>query len=100
VKPDPIRSIYGPELQLVARNDPRLLVRRDALRLRKLGTYFWFYSGSTDRLRRQNAAFARELDALRIPHRYLLLYGGHTWELWRDNARAAFLAAATHLGHG
>ena len=32
-------------------NDPRLLVRRVAPNLRRTGTYFWFYSGSTDRLR-------------------------------------------------
>ena len=40
-----------------------VLLPRVAPRLRKLGTYFWFYSGSTDPLRRQNAAFARELAA-------------------------------------
>jgi enterochelin esterase-like enzyme len=100
VRPDPIRSIFGPSLQLLAQNDPRALVRRDASTLRRLRTYFWFYTGSTDRLRRQNVAFAHELAALRVPHRFRLVYGGHTWAQWRDNARLAFLAGATHLTHG
>jgi enterochelin esterase-like enzyme len=68
--------------------------------LRSRGTYFWFYSGSTDRLHAQNGAFARELASLRLPHRYFLAYGGHNWALWRDNARAAYLAAAARLRHG
>jgi enterochelin esterase-like enzyme len=96
-RPDKLRSIFGPQLQLLARNDPRLLVRTLAPQLRRLGTYFWFYSGSTDPLHRQNAAFARELQQLRLPHRYFLVYGGHNWAIWRDNASAAYLAAARRL---
>ena len=99
-RPDKLRSIFGPKLQLLCANDPRLLVRRAAPNLRKLGTYFWFYSGSTDRFRTQNAAFARELAALHVPHKYRLVYGGHNWAIWRDNARVAYLAAATRLAHG
>jgi S-formylglutathione hydrolase FrmB len=99
-RPDKLRSIFGPHLQLLAANDPRLLVRRLAPQLRQLGTYFWFYSGSSDRLHEQNAAFARELQSLRLPHRYFLAYGGHNWALWRDNARAGYLAAASRLSHG
>lgn len=97
VKPYPIRAVFGPDLERLAANDPTLLVPHEARRLRRLHTFFWFYSGSTDRLRKQNEAFAQELAALGIRHRYLLLYGGHTWALWRANARAAFLAAATRL---
>jgi S-formylglutathione hydrolase FrmB len=99
-RPDKLRSIFGSNLQLLPANDPRLLVRRAAPQLRKLGTYFWFYSGSTDRLHKQNAAFAKELQSLRVPHRYFVAYGGHNWALWRDNARAAYVAAASRLGHG
>jgi S-formylglutathione hydrolase FrmB len=99
-RPDKLRSIFGPKLQLLPGNDPRRLVRRDAPALRSRGTYFWFYSGSTDRLHAQNGAFARELASLRLPHRYFLAYGGHNWALWRDNARAAYLAAAARLRHG
>jgi enterochelin esterase-like enzyme len=99
-RPDKLRSIFGPRLQLLSANDPRLLVRRAAPSLRKTGTYFWFYSGSTDRFRSQNAAFARELSALRVPHKYRLVYGGHNWAIWRDNANLAYLAAAGRLAHG
>jgi S-formylglutathione hydrolase FrmB len=100
MRPDKLRSIFGPELQLVAVNDPRLLVLRVARELRHLGTYFWFYSGSTDRLRGQNAAFARELARLRVAHHYRLVYGGHNWATWRNNARVAYLSAAARLAHG
>jgi enterochelin esterase-like enzyme len=100
MRPDKLRSIFGAKLELLARNDPRLLVPRVAPELRRLGTYFWFYSGSTDRLRTQNADFARELDALRLAHRYRLVYGGHNWAIWRNNARLAYLAAADRLAHG
>jgi enterochelin esterase-like enzyme len=99
-RPDKLRTIFGPTLQLLPANDPRLLVRRAAPSLRKLGTYFWFYSGSTDRFRTQNAAFAHELSALHVPHKYRLVYGGHNWAIWRNNARLAYLAAAGRLAHG
>jgi len=98
--PDKLRSVFGPELQLLRSNDPRLLVRRVAPQLRHLGTYFWFYSGSTDRLRSQNAGFARTLRRLRVPHTYRLVYGGHNWSIWRNNAGYAYRAAAERLTHG
>jgi enterochelin esterase-like enzyme len=97
MKPDKIRSIYGPDFQLLARNDPRLLIASRAPLLRRLGTYFWFYSGSTDRLLPQNRAFAQQLAALHVPYRFREVYGGHTWALWRDNARAAYIAAVSRL---
>jgi len=99
-RPDKLRSIFGPKLQLLSANDPRLVVRSAAPDLRKTGTYFWFYSGSTDHFRAQNAAFARELSALHVPHKYRLVYGGHNWAIWRNNATLAYLAAATRLAHG
>ena len=99
-RPDKLQSIFGPKLQLLSANDPRLIVRRAASALRKTGTFFWFYSGSTDRFRKQNAAFARELSMLHVPHKYRLVYGGHNWAIWRDNATLAYLAAATRLAHG
>jgi enterochelin esterase-like enzyme len=100
VQPDKLRSIFGSNLQLLPANDPRLLVRRAAPDLRRIGTYFWFYSGSTDRFRKQNAAFARELAALGVRYKYRLVYGGHNWAIWRDNAQLAYLAAAARLAHG
>jgi S-formylglutathione hydrolase FrmB len=99
-RPDRLRAIFGAELQRLRANDPLLLLPRVAPQLRTLGTYFWFYSGSTDRLHAQNASFARALTTLHLAHRYLLRYGGHNWALWRDNARAAYLAAAQRLTHG
>ena len=98
-RPDKIRSIFGPDLRTLAANDPSLLLPRVAPTLRKLGTFFWFYSGSTDPLRKQNAAFSRELAMTRIAHRYFQVFGGHNWALWRDNARAAYLVAAERLAH-
>jgi enterochelin esterase-like enzyme len=96
-RPDEIRSIFGSSLRMLAANDPRRLLPGVAPTLRKLGTYFWFYSGSTDPLRKQNAAFARELARAGIVHHYFQVFGGHNWALWRDNARAAYLTAATRL---
>jgi enterochelin esterase-like enzyme len=99
MQPAKLRSVYGSHLQLLAANDPMRLVGTNAPTLRALHTYFWFYSGSEDRLRAQNAAFARELRQLRLPYRYRVVYGGHNWALWRDNARLAYLAAASRLVH-
>ncbi|HEY4413642.1 MAG TPA: alpha/beta hydrolase-fold protein [Gaiellaceae bacterium] len=98
-QPDKIQSIFGSSPRTLAANDPRGLLPHVARSLRKLGTYFWFYSGSTDPLERQNAAFARELSRARISHRYFEVYGGHNWALWRNNARAAYLIAAARLAH-
>jgi enterochelin esterase-like enzyme len=100
MRPDKLHSIFGRNLQLLSANDPRLLVRHAAPRLRKIGTYFWFYSGSTDRYRLQNAAFADQLAALHVPYSYQLVVGGHTWAIWRANAARAYLAAAGRLAHG
>ena len=97
MRPDKLRSIFGRQLQLLPQNDPRMLVRRDARLLRRLHTYFWFYSGSTDPMHKQNAAFANELNHLGIAHRYLLTYGGHNWALWRDQAHTAYGVAAARL---
>jgi enterochelin esterase-like enzyme len=96
-RPDKIHSIFGPRLKLLAANDPRLLLPRVAPTLRRLGTTFWFYSGSSDPLRHQNAAFARELATLHLTHRYFLAYGGHNWAIWRSEARVAYLYAAGRL---
>ena len=99
-RPARIPQIYGRNLQLLSRNDPTLLLPRVAKELRRLGTYFWFYSGSLDHFRFQNAAFARQLSAERVGHRYFTVFGGHNWAIWRDQASAAYLAAATRLAHG
>ncbi len=100
MQPAKLRSIYGQRLQLLQANDPMLLAPRDTAALQALGTYFWFYSGSEDHFRTQNAAFASELRRLQIPHRFRLVYGGHNWAIWRANARAAYLVASTRLSDG
>jgi enterochelin esterase-like enzyme len=96
-RPDALHSIFGKNLQLLAVNDPQTLVRRAAPTMRKVGTYFWFYSGSSDRLRAQNKTFAHTLSVLHVGHRYFEVRGGHNWALWRAEARAAYMAAAERL---
>jgi S-formylglutathione hydrolase FrmB len=99
-RPDPLRALFGSRLQRLNANDPRRLLPGVAPELRRRGTYFWFYSGSTDRFRLQNRAFALELARHRIGHHFFEAYGGHTWAIWRNQARDAYLAAATRLAHG
>lgn len=96
-RPDKLRSIFGPKLQLLARNDPQTQLPRVAPDLRRLQTYFWFYSGTEDRFRTQNRAFARELATARVPHHFFESFGGHNWALWRKNATRAYMVAATRL---
>jgi enterochelin esterase-like enzyme len=96
-RPDKIRSIFGAHLGLLARNDPMTALPFVAPRLRALGTYFWIYSGVSDRMRKQNAFFSAMLARDRIPHRYFEPSGGHNWALWRAEATRAYLAAATRL---
>jgi S-formylglutathione hydrolase FrmB len=96
-KPDPLRSIFGSKLQLLSRNAPSLLLPRVAPTLRRLGTYFWFYSGTEDRFRTQNRTFARALTRLHVRNHFFASFGGHNWALWRKNAAAAYEMAAGKL---
>lgn len=99
-RPDPLRALFGSGLQLLNANDPRRLLPTVASTLRRRGTYFWFYSGSTDRFRHQNRDFANELARHHISYHYFEAYGGHTWAIWRNSARKAYVAAATRLARG
>ena len=54
--------------------------------LRRAHVFVWFYSGTDDKFRFQNEAFARALARARVPHRFFLVRGGHNWALWRGNA--------------
>lgn len=94
---DPIRSIFGRDGARIADNSPLLQVGSRAPALRRAHTYFWFYSGSDDRLLEQNRQFAAALQRLGIPHRFLVRRGGHNWALWRGNAAVALVAAARHV---
>jgi enterochelin esterase-like enzyme len=92
-------SIFGRQLAGLARNTPLDGLHVAAPTLRRLHTYFWFYTGKDDPLGRENRAFASELTAAGIPHTYLELRGGHNWALWRGMAWRSYLVAARRLGH-
>jgi enterochelin esterase-like enzyme len=94
---DPIRSIFGSQVGVLRRNSPSLTLPAAAAKLRRARTYFWFYSGTTDRFQAQNRAFAAQLAHLRLPHRYFVVRGGHNWSIWRGNAARALLAMARRL---
>jgi len=94
---DPIRSIFGTSPERLRWNSPSQLVPRVAPSLRRDRTYVWMYTGTTDRLRAQNASFADALTKLHVPHRYFVVEGGHEWAVWRRFAPGAYLFAARHL---
>jgi enterochelin esterase-like enzyme len=94
---DKILSIFGRGEQRLAYNSPRYYLHTVARRLRRGGTYVWFYSSDGDRDLGQNKAFAQELARLRIRHRFLLVTGGHTWRAWRENFPQAMRAASKGL---
>jgi enterochelin esterase-like enzyme len=94
---DPVRAVFGESKTALVRNSPLLTLSHDLRTLKRDHVYFWFYSGLTDRLRRQNTAFAAELQKLHVPHRYYVVRGGHNWALWRGNAARAYLAASRRL---
>jgi enterochelin esterase-like enzyme len=98
-KADNLESIFGGDRQLLSRNSPLEILDGVAPGLLRAHTYVWFYSGTTDRLRGQNRAFAAELARVGVAHRFFLVRGGHNWGLWRGEASLALLAAATHLAH-
>ena len=97
---DNIPSIFAGRPSLLAYNSPSVYMPRVAATLRRRHVYVWFYTGSKDTLRSQNEAFARELERYRIPHRFFVDSGGHTWRIWRANAAASLLAAQRGLGRG
>lgn len=97
---DKILSIFGRSPGRVAANSPAQYLPRVARLVRRDKTFIWFYSGTGDRLFRQNVAFAHELARLRIPHHFSVVDGGHTWRTWRENFPSALLAASPRLGRG
>lgn len=97
---DNIPAVFGRRPALLAYNSPAAYLPRVAADLRRHGTYVWFYTGSRDPLLGQNQAFAAELQRYRIAHSFFVDPGGHTWSIWRANARTALLVAATRLAGG
>jgi enterochelin esterase-like enzyme len=94
---DDLRPIFGGRRSLLRANSPALELPRVASTLRGDGAYVWLYTGSTDKLRGQNVAFAAELARLGVRHRFFVLRGGHDWSIWRGQAANALLAASEHL---
>jgi enterochelin esterase-like enzyme len=91
-------AIFGRALAGLERNSPLDRLRSTAPALRRLHTYFWFYTGTDDSLRHENEAFARALGKAHVAHHYLELAGGHNWALWRGMAWRAYLVAANRTG--
>src|SRR6476661_6868968 len=58
---DDIGTIFGHRAQLLRANSPLQTLATAAPALRRAHTYLWFYSGTDDKFRTQNAAFATEL---------------------------------------
>ena len=94
---DDIGTVFGHQRPLLQANSPALTLAAAAPALRRAHTYLWFYSGTNDRFRAQNAAFSAELGRAGLPHRFFLVRGGHNWALWRGNAANALLAASRRL---
>jgi enterochelin esterase-like enzyme len=95
---DPIASIFGHTGARLRANSPLDTLASSAPALRRAHVFIWFYSGSDDHFRRQNAEFASALAAAHVPHRFRIVRGGHNWALWRGNAWRAYLTASRHLG--
>jgi enterochelin esterase-like enzyme len=99
MRADDLGAIFDHRRPLLTHNSPLATLAAAAPSLRRAHTFVWFYSGTGDGFLPQNLAFARELGAARIAHRFFVVHGGHDWALWRDNAVQAYLAASRRL-HG
>ncbi len=67
-----------------ASHDPTKLLDREAALLRRVGTRVYLSAGTRDRgTLLATLRFGRSLTAARIPHRVLLLAGGHDGSFWR-----------------
>jgi enterochelin esterase-like enzyme len=99
-KADDVKSIFGGRPSLLARNSPLLTLSQVAPQLRRERAYVWFYTGSKDGLRQQNARFAEELARVHVRHDFFLSAGGHNWAVWRNNAWQAIAVASAQLAHG
>ena len=94
---DDLGSVFGHQQALLRANSPSSTLGAAAAALRRAHTYLWFYSGTSDHFRNQNAAFAQQLAQAGLAHRFYGVRGGHNWALWRGNAARALLAASRRL---
>jgi enterochelin esterase-like enzyme len=90
-------AIFGRNLEGLAANSPFELLPQVAHGLQRTGTYFWFYSGTSDPSHKQNEAFAAELKHFHIAHAYRVFPGGHNWAIWRGEAQRSYLSAVKRL---
>lgn len=97
---DNVKSIFGGRKNLLDHNSPSKTLAAAAPALRARHAYVWFYTGSKDSLRKQNAHFAHQLAQERVPYKFFVVPGGHTWALWRTYAWQAISVASTHVAHG
>ena len=90
-KPIADGTLRGASHAVLAAHNPSQLARSNAPLLRRLRTRFFLSCGAThDRVTASFArAFDRELSALRLRHRLLLLPGGHNGKFWRAQLPAA-----------
>lgn len=91
LKPIADGTLHGASRADLAAHDPSQLARTREALVRRLRTRFFLSCGAThDRVTASFArAFARELAAVRIRHRLLLLPGGHNGKFWRAQLPAA-----------
>jgi len=77
-------AIDGPRNSPEWRDDsPLYYLPTIARRVRESGLRLSFYTGRKDEFYAENVAFARLLGAERIPYRFQVLPGRHSWRLWR-----------------
>lgn len=70
----------------VAANSPAVYAPRLAHELRRLPLHAFIYSGRHERVVPRNRRFAAELRAAGAHVQFAVYPGGHTWELWRQQA--------------
>jgi S-formylglutathione hydrolase FrmB len=100
MKADRKPAVFGHSARTRAYNGPAVSAVSVASRLRADHDYLWFYIGSGDPLAAQNRAFAAELTALGVAHRFFEVPGKHNWLLWRSQMSRALITASEHLSHG
>ena len=100
MRADHIPAIFGHGPRLMNYNSPAKWIFSVAPQLRADHTYIWFYIGAADPLLRQNRAFAADLAALGVAHRFFERPGTHNWRLWRNQMSGALITASEHLSHG
>lgn len=97
---DNIPAVFGHDPAVLAYNSPARQILSVAGQVRANHVYIWFYCGNSDPLAARNRAFAAELTALGIAHRFFEVPGTHNWALWRGQMSLALVIASEHLSHG